>query len=62
MIVYLATHGRSDAQHRASTTALWPDQAVRQSTRNEAVSRARIWLGTDADGNPYLQRSVGRRA
>ena len=57
VIIYLATHGRSTPS-TALDAALWPDRAVLQSTRHEAVSRARIWLGTDPDGNPHLSRSV----
>ena len=56
IVVYLATHGRS-APGAALETALWPDRAVQQASRNQAVARARRWLGTDTDGNPHLQHN-----
>ena len=36
--------------------ALWPAREPNLATRRSAVSRARRWLGTDADGYEYLPR------
>ena len=56
LIVYLATRPGRTVSAAALDDVLWPNKAVRLSTRNEAVSRARSWLGADAEGDPYLRR------
>ena len=56
LIVYLATRPGRTVSAAALDDVVWPNKAVRLSTRNEAISRARSWLGTDADGDPYLRR------
>jgi hypothetical protein len=59
LIAYLATHGRRVDKPAELDLALWPDRAVRLSTRSEAVARARKWLGDDADGTPHLPHGYG---
>jgi len=59
LIIYLATHGRRVDKPADLDVALWPDRAVRLSTRTEAIARARRWLGSDADGNPHLPHGHG---
>lgn len=51
-IVYMALH--PGATGPSLDVALWPDSTNPASTRAPALSRARRWLGTDPDGNPYL--------
>lgn len=54
LISFLAfTPGASGADISA---ALWPTREPNLSTRRSAVSRARRWLGTDADGHEHLPR------
>jgi len=59
LIAYLATHGRRVDKPAELDVALWPDRAVRMSTRTEAIARARRWLGNDAEGHPHLPHGYG---
>ena len=56
LIVYLATRPGRTVSAAALDDVVWPNKAVRLSTRNEAISRARNWLGADAEGDPHLRR------
>ncbi|MCU1493398.1 MAG: Peptidoglycan-binding LysM [Acidimicrobiaceae bacterium] len=52
LVAYLALHpGASGGE---LDEALWPGRRVEKTTRNPFVSRARQWLGRNADGEPYL--------
>ena len=54
--MYLATRPGRTVSAAALDDVVWPNKAVRLSTRNEAISRARNWLGADAEGELYLRR------
>ncbi|MFJ2008023.1 LysM peptidoglycan-binding domain-containing protein [Streptomyces chartreusis] len=54
LLAFLALHPGSD--HHAVDAALWPSSRVAKEMRNAVISRARSWLGTDADGNQHLPR------
>ncbi|MEU0389223.1 LysM peptidoglycan-binding domain-containing protein [Streptomyces chartreusis] len=54
LLAFLALHPGSD--HHAVDSALWPTSRVNKEMRNAVISRARSWLGTDADGNQHLPR------
>ncbi|MFI0813892.1 hypothetical protein [Streptomyces echinatus] len=54
LLAFLALHPGSD--HHAVDSALWPASRVSKEMRNAVISRARSWLGTDADGNQHLPR------
>ncbi|MFI6658186.1 LysM peptidoglycan-binding domain-containing protein [Streptomyces sp. NPDC050523] len=54
LLAFLALHPGSD--HHAVDAALWPTSRVNKEMRNAVISRARSWLGTDADGNQHLPR------
>ncbi len=56
LIVYLATRPGRTVSAAALDDVVWPNKAVRLSTRNEAISRARNWLGADTEGELYLRR------
>lgn len=57
LVAYLALHpGATGADISA---ALWPGRAPNLQTRRSAVSRARRWLGVDADGRNHLPLVVG---
>ena len=52
LITYLAL--RPGASQHQLDEALWPGVRVSRGTRNPLVSRARAWLGTASDGQPYV--------
>jgi DNA-binding SARP family transcriptional activator len=52
LITYLAL--RPGASQHQLDEALWPGQRVSRGTRNPLVSRARQWLGSAPDGEPYV--------
>ena len=53
MLAYLALHPGVDRTRLSAD--LWPTSEPSKKTRNEAVSRARRWIGTDpATGDNYL--------
>ncbi|WP_081883930.1 LysM peptidoglycan-binding domain-containing protein [Micromonospora parva] len=54
LIVYLAQRGTRGASAEQLTDALWPDQQVKDASRRVAITRARRWLGENADGNAWL--------
>ncbi|MGW4788597.1 LysM peptidoglycan-binding domain-containing protein, partial [Streptomyces sp. NPDC004230] len=54
LIAFLALTPGSD--HHAVDAALWPSSRINKEMRNSVISRARSWLGTDADGNQHLPR------
>lgn len=54
LLAFLALHPGSD--HHAVDSALWPASRVNKEMRNSVISRARSWLGADADGNQHLPR------
>lgn len=53
LVSYLALH--PGATQFQLDEALWPTCRVSRNTRNPLVSRTRQWLGSDADGQPYLE-------
>jgi DNA-binding SARP family transcriptional activator len=55
LLAYLALHPGASAAELDE--ALWPGQRVTYDMRNSLMSRTRTWLGTDADGRPYLEHS-----
>ncbi|WP_331736683.1 LysM peptidoglycan-binding domain-containing protein (plasmid) [Streptomyces canus] len=54
LLAFLALNPGSD--YHAVDAALWPTSRVNKEMRNAVISRARSWLGTDADGNQHLPR------
>jgi hypothetical protein len=54
IVAYLATHPRGVAVSDFDA-ALWPDRSVTLKTRNQAITRARAWLGSDDDGVSWLR-------
>jgi DNA-binding SARP family transcriptional activator len=54
IVAYLATHQRGVAVSDFDA-ALWPDRQVTLKTRNQAITRARAWLGSDDDGVSWLR-------
>lgn len=54
IVAYLATHPRGVAVSDFDAS-LWPDRPVTLKTRNQAITRARAWLGCDNDGVPWLR-------
>lgn len=57
LVAFLALHpGATGADISA---AMWPGRAPNLQTRRSAVSRARRWLGVDADGRNHLPLVVG---
>lgn len=52
LVAYLALH--PGATQYQLDEALWPGARVSRNTRNPLVSRTRQWLGSDAEGQPYL--------
>jgi DNA-binding SARP family transcriptional activator len=52
LAAWLALHPGHD--HHALDEALWPGREANRKVRNSTVTRLRSWLGTDADGVPYL--------
>lgn len=53
VVVYLALHERGVDADKLSTD-LWPHSRVKNVTYRQALSTVRTWLGTDAEGGPYL--------
>lgn len=51
-VVFLALHPNQSPQPLEE--ALWPYQRVTAQTRNMTLYRARNWLGTKADGAPWV--------
>lgn len=56
-ITFLALNPTGVGHTRIAQT-LWAGREVKASTLNSCISRARRWLGDDADGEAYLPRSV----
>lgn len=56
-ITFLALNPTGVGHDRIAQT-LWAGREVKASTLNSCISRARRWLGDDADGEAYLPRSV----
>ena len=54
VVAYLATYRRG-VPVADFDTALWPDRQVTLKTRNQAITRARAWLGTDDEGVTWLR-------
>ena len=54
IVTYLATHRRG-VPVADFDAALWPDRQVTLKTRNQAITRARAWLGNDDDGISWLR-------
>lgn len=54
LLAFLALNPGSD--YHAVDAALWPTSRVNKEMRNAVISRARSWLGTDADNNQHLPR------
>ncbi len=54
LIAYLAFH--PGARGSDISAALWPTRDPNLATRRSAVSRARRWLGVDAQGHEHLPR------
>lgn len=54
IVAYLAAHRRGAAVSDFDA-ALWPDRPVTLKTRNQAITRARAWLGADEDGVSWLR-------
>ncbi len=52
LVAFLALHPGA-SQHQLDE-ALWPGARVLKGTRNPLVSRARHWLATAPDGQPYV--------
>lgn len=54
ILAYLAAHRRGAAVVDFDA-AIWPDRPVTLKTRNQAITRARAWLGGDDDGVSWLR-------
>jgi DNA-binding SARP family transcriptional activator len=54
IVAYLAVHRRGAAVSDFDA-AIWPDRAVSLKTRNQAITRARAWLGGDGEGLSWLR-------
>lgn len=54
IVAYLAAHRRGAAVVDFDA-AIWPDRPVTLKTRNQAITRARAWLGGDDDGVSWLR-------
>jgi MYXO-CTERM domain-containing protein len=54
IVAYLATHRRG-VPVADFDTAIWPERQVTLKTRNQAITRARAWLGSDEDGVSWLR-------
>jgi nucleoid-associated protein YgaU/DNA-binding SARP family transcriptional activator len=57
LVTFLALH--PGATGAGISAAMWPGRAPNLQTRRSAVSRARRWLGVDADGRHHLPLFVG---
>lgn len=56
-ITFLALNP-AGVNHDRIIQTLWAGREVKASTLNSRISRARRWLGDDADGKAYLPRSI----
>jgi hypothetical protein len=54
IVAFLAAHRRGAAVSDFDA-ALWPDRPVTLKTRNQAITRARAWLGADEEGISWLR-------
>jgi DNA-binding SARP family transcriptional activator len=54
IVAYLATHRRG-VPVADFDAAIWPERQVTLKTRNQAITRARAWLGSDEDGVAWLR-------
>jgi DNA-binding SARP family transcriptional activator len=54
IVAYLAMHRRGAAVSDFDA-AIWPERPVSLKTRNQAITRARAWLGGDAEGVSWLR-------
>jgi nucleoid-associated protein YgaU len=54
LIVFLAQRAGRGADAEMIDAALWPDVHVTDTGRQLVISRVRQWLGTRADGTPWL--------
>lgn len=54
IVAYLAAHRRGAAVTDFDA-AIWPDRPVTLKTRNQAITRARAWLGGDDEGVAWLR-------
>jgi DNA-binding SARP family transcriptional activator len=54
IVAYLATHRRG-VPVADFDAAIWPERQVTLKTRNQAITRARAWLGSDEDGVSWLR-------
>jgi DNA-binding SARP family transcriptional activator len=54
IVAYLATHRRG-VPVADFDAAIWPERQVTLKTRNQAITRARTWLGSDEDGVAWLR-------
>ena len=54
IVAYLAAHRRGAAVVDFDA-AIWPERPVTLKTRNQAITRARAWLGDDDDGVSWLR-------
>ena len=52
VVAFLALHPHGE--HHLLDEALWPGERVPDGRRNQLVSRARRWLGSDDHGRPYV--------
>jgi DNA-binding SARP family transcriptional activator len=60
VVAYLATHRRG-VPVADFDAAIWPDRQVPLTTRNQAITRTRAWLGSDDDGVSWLRPIAGGR-
>ncbi|WP_203927921.1 LysM peptidoglycan-binding domain-containing protein [Virgisporangium ochraceum] len=61
IVVYLATRGERGVLSDQLDEALWPGQRVKVTTRRSAMTRTRRWLGSGADGEPWLPEATADR-
>lgn len=54
IIVFLAQRGARGVTGDQLSTALWPDQTIKDASRRVAITRARRWLGETPSGDPWL--------
>jgi nucleoid-associated protein YgaU/DNA-binding SARP family transcriptional activator len=55
LAAYLALHPLATRDEIGE--AIWGGRRVEPTTRRQLISRTRTWLGTDKDGEPFLQTS-----
>ena len=58
LIVYLAMVGDEGADAAEISRQLWPLQPVRATVRTDVIMNVRRWLGSDAEGQPWLSEAV----